>query len=121
MRCNQCGKDLTVIDNKTEKAVETLYCPKCGFSERWGMTKKEGKRMAILRVTPDILREVLNLPEHAVVTQVEGHFEKPGTVDVMVKGIGWEMLEWECVMRANPPEKVYKDCGHFGLLWDLPR
>jgi ssDNA-binding Zn-finger/Zn-ribbon topoisomerase 1 len=33
MPCKQCGKDLIVIDRKTGKIVECLFCPKCGYSE----------------------------------------------------------------------------------------
>jgi len=73
-------------------------------------------KMAILQVTPDFVRRLLQLPDGTIITGVRESFLRPGVLEVKIEGAGWEVSEGDIITIA-PPGVFNSD----GLIdWHLP-
>ena len=59
------------------------------------------KKMAILTLTPEVFRALLQLPPEVEVVRVELAPNQRGTLHVMIEGAGWTTVEGAHVMAAN--------------------
>lgn len=58
-------------------------------------------RMAILEIAPEVMRQLLDLPEGVWVDGVEVDFLRRGVVCVRVQGMGWPVREGEMLRRSR--------------------
>lgn len=80
------------------------------------------KKMAILQVTPEALRELLHLPDAAIVVEVRTNWDSRGVLEVKIEGAGWLTSEGSAVQKA---EMVTIDTvtfygGSIPVNWNLP-
>lgn len=59
------------------------------------------KKMALLRVTPEALRTLLQLPDATEIVRVELADGHRGVMHLMIEGAGWETEEGSPVMPAD--------------------
>lgn len=60
------------------------------------------KKMAILRLTPEAMRCLMQLPEGVEVVRVELEPGSRGVLQLMIEGAGWDTPEGNAVMPARP-------------------
>lgn len=58
------------------------------------------ERMAILRLTPEALAALLQLPQGSYIDAVAAHVEMPGMLHLRVRGAGYEVRPGEVIPRA---------------------
>jgi len=57
--------------------------------------------MAIFQVTPEVLAEMLQLPPGAYIDSVHAPHDKPGTLDLRIRGAGWPTRPGMVIMRTT--------------------
>ena len=65
------------------------------------------KKMCILKVAPEVLRDLLQLPPEATLIKVESPYCMLGVVHLVVEGIGWDTPEGGAILIA--PSAVISD------------
>ena len=78
------------------------------------------KKMAILQVTPEVIRELLHLPDGAVLTDLRVPFHMPGVLELKIEGAGWNTPEAGALCVADPCTVVRGDDGSISVDWNLP-
>ena len=78
------------------------------------------RKMAILRVTPEALRELLYLPDGAILDDVDVPFNAPGTLLLKVSGAGWDTPEGGAIVTANSATTDRNPDGSLTVNWHLP-
>ena len=74
------------------------------------------RKMAIVRIQPDILRELLRLPDDAkIVFASMCRYEYP-TIELTIEGVGWG-TDYGDYIRVAPNAEITKD----GIDWKLPK
>ena len=59
------------------------------------------KKMAILRITPEVLRNILQLPDNCEVVRVDTAFDCRGVIEVVLEGVGWDTAEGMAILRCD--------------------
>lgn len=60
------------------------------------------RKMAILVIEPNVLRQLLHLPAEAEIVHVQSsQFGERGVVEIVVEGCGWQTNEGEIIPRAS--------------------
>jgi hypothetical protein len=83
------------------------------------------KKMAILTVTPEALRAMLQLPDGVELVRVEMSQGQRGTLKLMIEGAGWDTPEGGFVQPAL--SAIITDVHEEGALvrrsidWQLPK
>lgn len=75
-------------------------------------------KVAILRVSPEALRELLHLPSSAEVVDVRSDVAVRGVLEVKVYGAGWEVPMGAAIPRTEGT--VSKDGERVVIDWGFP-
>jgi hypothetical protein len=76
--------------------------------------------MAILKVTPEAIRELLRLPADATVVGMQVPFDNPGIMEIKVEGAGWDTPEGGLIKRAEDVMVTKQDNGAINIDWGFP-
>ena len=77
-------------------------------------------KRAIITLTPQALRDLLQLPKEAVFEEVRIPFSRPGVLEVKLSGVGWETPEGCSITKANAGVVTTREDGSFEIDWRLP-
>ena len=82
------------------------------------------KKMAILSLTPAVFRELMQLPDGVIVTNIETPIDKNGVVEVRIEGAGWDTYEGARIQYA-PAATIEEGCDVDGIEitfinWNFP-
>jgi len=58
-------------------------------------------KMAILCIHPAIFRELLQLPDDAVIRNIHVPHDRYGVLEVTIEGAGWETAEGQVLMSTT--------------------
>ena len=58
-------------------------------------------KFAILQIHPEVFRQLLQLPENAIVRRINVPHDKYGVVEVTVENVGWETAEAQVIMTTT--------------------
>ena len=86
-----------------------------------GVMHEAPKRMAILRLTPEAIRDLLHLPDKATLIEMRIPFDAPGTMEVKVEGVGWEAPEGSVIAFAEAAIVTRDENGVIDIDWRLPK
>ena len=78
------------------------------------------KRMAIITITPEGLRKLLNLPDNMTFVEARIPFDQPGVMEIKVEGAGWETPEGAMIAKAPPAIMATKEDGTLDIDWNVP-
>jgi len=78
------------------------------------------KKMAILTLTPDALKDILQLPDDMTFIEVRIPFDRPGTMEIKVEGVGWNTVKGGHIQRANPVIVTKLGDGTLDVDWGIP-
>lgn len=78
------------------------------------------KKMAILTLTPEAIRELLQLPENAVFVEQHIPFDQPGVMEIKVEGVGWDTPEGCVIQKAEAATVTRNEVGELEIDWRLP-
>ena len=80
------------------------------------------KKMAILTATPEVIRELLQLPDNAVIRNIRSRYDYYGNLEIVVEGVGWDIMEGQPVMKAPVGEITYSAISQDMIVdWKLPK
>lgn len=87
------------------------------------LTKKE-VLAAILLATPEALQELLQLPEGAYIDSVYSPHDRPGTLELRIRGAGWPCNLGQSIPRTTATVTLQRDAEGRELArvvdWGLP-
>lgn len=78
------------------------------------------KKMAVLTVVPEVLRELLCLPPGTTLVDMQVPFERPGVLELKIEGSGWDTPEGSVIMRAPAAEIIKEGSSRIAVDWKLP-
>jgi hypothetical protein len=82
-------------------------------------------KLAILQVSPDMLRELFQLPEGAEILDLRIPLDYRGLLEVKICGAGWETLEGQPIQRVvGTVTRHFDDYGNEvqkSIDWGLPK
>lgn len=78
------------------------------------------KKMAVLTVVPEVLRELLHLPPGTQLVDVRVPFKQPGVLELKIEGAGWDTPEGSVIMHAPAAEITRDELAGFIVDWKLP-
>lgn len=64
---------------------------------------------ALLQIAPATLRELLQLPDGAYVDDVHAPHDKPGMIEIRIRGAGWPTMPGEMLRRTIGTVTVTRD------------
>lgn len=76
-------------------------------------------KMAILTISPEVLRTLFQLPNGVVVESMEADFLYNGNMKLKISGAGWETPEGCCIIAA-PAATITEQDGSRMIDWHLP-
>ena len=71
-------------------------------------------KLAILRMSPEVFRELLQLPDGALLRGVSTNMNEYCVLELLVEGVGWETAEGNKIMIA-PSAKITDGVIDWGL------
>lgn len=77
------------------------------------------KKMAILTLTPEAIRELLHLPDGSTLIALTIPFETPGVMKIKIEGAGWDNPEGQPIRHANAARAAKDDNGNIVIDWRL--
>lgn len=81
-------------------------------------------RLAILQITPELLRELFQLPDGAEILDLRVPIDYRGLLEVKIMGAGWQTLEGQGIMRTVGTVKQEYDAEggvvNRSIDWGLP-
>ena len=85
----------------------------------------QAELMAIFQATPEALTELLQLPAGAYIDGVQAALDRPGVLDVRIRGAGWPTRPGMVIMRTLPTvTKNFPDSGgppRISIDWGVPQ
>lgn len=78
------------------------------------------KKMAIITITPEAIRELLFLPEGATLISLETPFDTPGILRLKIEGAGWDTPEGASIQYASDAVASRDENGVISVNWNLP-
>jgi len=78
------------------------------------------KKMAIITLTPEALRELLQLPDGLTFIEARIPFYTPGVMEVKVEGAGFDTPEGGAIYKSEPAIVTRKEDGTLDIDWRLP-
>ena len=78
------------------------------------------KRMAVLTLTSEALREILQLPDNTIMVEARIPFLTPGVMEIKVEGAGWLTPECAAIMVAEPAIVTRLENGALDIDWRIP-
>jgi hypothetical protein len=75
-------------------------------------------KRAIITATPEFLREVLHIPDGAIITDIRVPFDNPGILEIALEGAGWETPEGFYIQKAQVGT-VKKNGDKLDIDWNL--
>ena len=80
------------------------------------------QRGAILRVTPEVLAELLQLPEGSYIDAVQAIHDRHGTLELRIRGAGWLVAPGEIMQRTEATITMLHTIGPSPVIdWGFPR
>jgi len=58
-------------------------------------------KFAILQIHPEVFRQLLQLPENAIVRAINVPHNRYGAVEVTLENVGWETAEGQMMMSTD--------------------
>jgi len=77
------------------------------------------KKMAILALTPEAVRQIMGLPDGVTLIELKVPFYQPGVVELKIEGAGWDTNEGAAIVQA-PAATVMKTDDGLIIDWGLP-
>jgi hypothetical protein len=77
-------------------------------------------KKAILTLTPEAIREIIQIPEGSQLAGMYIPFDRPGVVHLKVEGAGWETPEGSPIQYAEGATATRDENGVLSIDWKLP-
>lgn len=79
---------------------EALLAADRGLSDLTDGLEGNARKLAILQISPELLRELFQLPDGAEVLDLRVPIDYRGLLEVKIAGAGWPTLEGQAIMRT---------------------
>jgi hypothetical protein len=73
-------------------------------------------KAAIIVIDPELFRELLQLPEKAIVRRINVPYDRYGIIEIVLENVGWETAEGQYILHTPPATIVDSKID-----WNLPK